>query len=358
MFTTGNSALAVVRSVESLPSVGSGIYLQTTVPQIAGAQAQILLTTADNSGSALANPYYRIIFNQDLTYSIDYSITTGSSGTLVNLETYTVGDTFSIFSDSRTVNFYKGGSLRATAPLDRSKSYIYSARISANPLNSNIEFTNVRFYPTGQLGPTGPTGPIGWTGPTGPFGPTGPTGDIGLTGPTGDFGPTGPMSNVTGYTGATGYTGPTGPNGPRGAYTAVIKIPYVAGSINNLNCANAVADIPSYLGTYSAGFPTSGYTTSSSMTTANTFYITLNSSNYNLNNIPFINAGLVSRLASTPVTYQLSNVRFTQNSGNIQTFIDENVTSILFTGITTQTTGASSPTTTGFNAYIYLTVYN
>ena len=105
-----------------------------------------------------------------------------------------------IYWDGETIQFFAGGTLRAsrviTTSLSTMSTWTFRGRQSNATLAQPRTIRGLRAYQSGAKGGTGWTGPSGVMGPSGLTGPTGPSG---FTGQTGQQGPTG----------LTGSTGPT-----------------------------------------------------------------------------------------------------------------------------------------------------
>lgn len=114
-----------------------------------------------------------------------------------------------------------------------------------------------------KAGPQGPQGAIGPTGPSG--GPQGPSGPSGATGGTGPQGPQGPQ----------GLTGSTGPQGPQGATGNTGGLQYIFTPYNTANS--------------NPGFGGIRYN-STTMSSVNEIYISINDSSSNTNVSGIINA--------------------------------------------------------------------
>lgn len=226
----------------------------------------------------------------------------------------------------------------------------------------------------GSIGPTGAastiTGPTGVTGRTGPSGPQGAastvTGPTGVTGPiaTGPSGPQGAPSTVTGPTGpqVTGSTGPQGaassvtgplgptgssiigPTGPRGVTTGLLKIPLSSGGIN-FDKTTTVSTLPSSFGTFnSAGG------------SATEFVINLNGA-YSNTNIPAFVCSVVYYTTSNQ--YNNVNLRFGGTTATtVNVVINQGVTTLTLTNMSTGTFGGAQNDTPGYCLYINFTILN
>jgi len=100
--------------------------------------------------------------------------------------TYTTANTmFSLYSDGSNIHYLVDGNRVASTRILSGGAALKLYAQCTSKGASNPLLTNVRFYPTGKLGPTGPSGPSGARGSTGPSGPSGPRGNTGAQGPTG-----------------------------------------------------------------------------------------------------------------------------------------------------------------------------
>jgi hypothetical protein len=101
-------------------------------------------------------------------------------------DTYGSGNTmFSLYSDGSNIHYLVDGNRVASTRILSGGAALKLYAQCTSKGASNPLLTNVRFYPTGKLGPTGPSGPSGARGSTGPSGPSGPRGNTGAQGPTG-----------------------------------------------------------------------------------------------------------------------------------------------------------------------------
>jgi len=159
-FTISSGASGVyVQTIEHFDSTTQGLYLQFTISALNS--SGITLGLYGVSYEAIL--YY---FNLNSNGTTDFGSDAGASTS----GTWSVGDTFSIYADTHTVHFYKN-SIELLQAAQNPPDILYFYADSNGSITSLANFTNVRFYPTGAIGPTGPTGasntPSSYTGGTG-----------------------------------------------------------------------------------------------------------------------------------------------------------------------------------------------
>ena len=211
------------------------------------------------------NNTYGLVVNANV-----FNITNGSA--TISAGSF-VGSIFSMYIGGGRIYFYKDGNEFVTARTILVSNFpVYVNCVMGAGGTPDAIMTDIKFYSTGDLGPsgatgwtgpqgatgvgsTGSTGTTGWTGPqgatgvgttgaTGPIGWTGPqgfTGPHGTTGATGSRGFTGPVGS-TGSTGVQGWTGVQGPQGVSGTYAA-IGATGPAGGAANFTLTSPYADI-------------------------------------------------------------------------------------------------------------------
>jgi len=161
-----------VVSQEYLAPLNAGIVFQCKInPLSPGNQVQFGIINSVSSSS------YSFMVN-DLGYTVFSGLTPLASGP------YFSAGIFSIYTNGLDqVLFSLDGMPLASTTLSTTNSY--RCFLSATAVSPNQTITNIRYYTTGSLGPTGSAGSTGSTGSTGFTGPTGSTGVIGPTGSTG-----------------------------------------------------------------------------------------------------------------------------------------------------------------------------
>jgi len=280
---------------ESFDGNTEGIYCQFVVPPI---QAEGETITVQIQDTVANTPYYGVQFDMN-------GFTCVSSQTFITNGNYTTtpyGLIFSIYSDGTTLYFYNNGVKIASAPYSSGvyRMNIIAVGATVNETEPGIlyfsqpyDITNIRFYPTGKLGPSGPSGVSGVSGPSGRSGPSGPSGVSGVSGPSGPSGPSGVsgvsgvsgpsgpsgpsgVSNVSGPSGPSGVSGVSGPSGPSGVSGVSGPVGPVATSISTSNVTGTSL--------------TSGTSPAISTSTYGTYYYITNSG-FNALTLPTTTAG-------------------------------------------------------------------
>ena len=142
---------ALVGTVEYLDALNEGTYTQFVAPDLAINGDIFTLGIADSSFLEFCT----IVF----TYgSGGNEFATNASGTGGSASgTYVSTDLFSIYTDGTQVFFYKNAVLLTSATLNTAVQYRFVAAATTATAANGYTFRNVRFYPTGRIGPTGPT---------------------------------------------------------------------------------------------------------------------------------------------------------------------------------------------------------
>ena len=151
LVTTGDT----VQSVESLNSELEGLYFQCALPAIGVGADTIDIGLTSIYPGIYPNPpdRYLIRLSSSNTYTLVYNNFSQETGS------YTTGDIFSIYTDGSSVFFQLNGTtLNASLSIIDSiyKPYIYASYIDA--YSPPYTISNIRFYPTGKIGPTGGAG--------------------------------------------------------------------------------------------------------------------------------------------------------------------------------------------------------
>jgi hypothetical protein len=143
-----SSVDAAVGTVESLDALNEGTYTQFVAPSITVPGDVVAVGIVDSTLS----DYYTISFTYGLGFSTNVSGTGGSAS-----GTYVSTDVFSIYTDGTQAFLYKNAVLLTSATLNTAVQYRFLAGATTVTETNGYTFTNVRFYPTGRIGPTGPT---------------------------------------------------------------------------------------------------------------------------------------------------------------------------------------------------------
>ena len=187
-----------VSTVESLDPTREGFYMQVALPYVIEATNIVVRDTSVPPVEWGITIFYGLGFYR-------YSLIIPD---VISVATpYTENSIFSMYYDGTTIYYYIGSVIVGTCTRLPTTPSTFNCYVQDGPtgLTRSPPFNNVRFYPTGKLGPigpTGPTGPQGSTGPQGNTGPIGPTGPQGSTGPTGNTGPQGPSGPIQSYVSA------------------------------------------------------------------------------------------------------------------------------------------------------------
>jgi len=151
---TLNVTSDVVATTEFLNASNEGLYAQASAG-VPDSTNEINIGLDDGSGTnyqfVLTAGGYQIVI----------------SGTPIGSRVgYSGIRTFSMYSDSIDIHFMVDGNVVETQPVVTTNPYQFF--ISATNIDVTPEtITDVRFYPTGKIGPTGPTGPAGGGGGSG-----------------------------------------------------------------------------------------------------------------------------------------------------------------------------------------------
>lgn len=170
-FTT---SYEVMQSIESYEADTNGIYCQFMPSsfEFSDNTETYSLGIISSTGTKYIINFYRIYIPNVNSHS--YSCSSGIqpiSGSNISGYYLPLEDVFQIYNDSSNVFFYKNGRLIAQSTHVPGVTYkLYGTitpTIPSDPLTHGpYDITNIRFYPTGKIGPSG--GPVGPTGPTGP----------------------------------------------------------------------------------------------------------------------------------------------------------------------------------------------
>ena len=306
----------VMQSIESYGADHNGLYCQFTPVTFFDYTALDHDDEYDLGLLSSDGTKYIITFGNPVGSSNSYRCSSGDqpmSGDAKN-GNYSLEDMFSIYNDSNNIFFYRdsGNGPQLIAQCDHIAgrtyslygtvrtytTFMYSDYTTPLPYNTKtvepFDITNIRFYPTGKIGPSGgpigPQGPQGIQGLQGPQGLQGIQGIQGVTGPQGDQGIQGIQGNIglqgiQGPQGDQGIEGPTGPQGPTGndggiTNPALVTFDMNSNSITNVSSLGFIDTITSEITnfTYQIG-PVSGnveLTTPALLTTGNGIRITNN----------------------------------------------------------------------------------
>jgi len=167
-FTLTENPSDLIATIERLNAVNEGIYFQTALPEISPGDVIIILIATPSGTATLARVDLTNTGTPDAECFIQGPTSIGS------ITGYNAGDILSIYWDGNSLFFSISGNatvLSGTVGTPYGSEYILTAYSAIS--STTYAFNNVRFYPTGKLGPNGATGA---TGPTGASGATGPTG--------------------------------------------------------------------------------------------------------------------------------------------------------------------------------------
>jgi len=149
---------------------GEGWYYQVSAPLILSQADTIAIGTSVQNDINFVPAFY-LSYDALAYQGLGTLEISGNSG-IIYIGTYVQGDILSAYFDGTTITYFQNGSYLES----------YSAASALGPATFTIEshvpdnsyeISNIRFYPTGKLGPTGPGGSTGYTGPTGTAGATG-----------------------------------------------------------------------------------------------------------------------------------------------------------------------------------------
>jgi hypothetical protein len=210
---------ATFMTLVTIPSTGTAIsFPEKTQIKFTGANAVHLVTTIESVNPDVEGAYVQAVFTNPIASSvINFGLRAGSyfyffkltfvsagsfgyrcfaTNTTTPLDTddifagtYTsANNMFSLYSDGSNIHYLVDGIQRASTPiLSASAALKLYAQCTSKGATDPL-LKNVRFYPTGKLGPTGPSGPSGPRGNTGAIGLSGPRGNTGAVGPSGPVG--------------------------------------------------------------------------------------------------------------------------------------------------------------------------